>query len=147
MGIRANPCLISCAPGRWFRPRALRHVAAEGLLRFAPKVAQDDFDTAFVLPRAWGRLKQRRTSGRQVDEICVESGALALRTLVLDGGPKRPASVAVTVGRRKAACQWELKDGEVVIRLAEEIALEAGGSLKVTRNSRSASGDRFMAQS
>ena len=112
------------------------HVAAEGLLRFAPVLTPDRHDTAFILPHAWGRLAQRRTPKQQVDEVRVEYGALSLRTLVLDAGGRRPERVAVKLADAAVPCGWEVRDGDVIVTLEDETVLEAGARLKVTMRSK-----------
>ncbi len=133
---------IECGE-HYFRPLAawamlpalqgLVYDAAQGNLKFAPRTTPDDFDSVFVLPGAWGRLRQARSAGSQVDAVSVVSGGLALRTVVLqlpDG--ESTAEVAASVDGGEVQCTGSPADGAVKVELADQVTLGEGQSLEVT---------------
>jgi len=131
---------IECGE-HYFRPMAawallpalqgLVYDAATGKLRFAPKASPEDFDMIFVLPVAWGRLRQERAAGLQSDVVRVESGALAVRTIVLERAGEPTSAVTVEADGRRLECRFESRGGEVVVSLSERLVLRAGNRLAV----------------
>ncbi len=100
-------------------------------LRFAPRTTPENFQSAFVAPEGWGSLTQRRESGRQVNEIVVVSGALALTELALErGAPVK--EVRLELAGSRIAAQARPDDGGVVLKFLDLVKIAAGETLTVT---------------
>lgn len=115
--------------------QGLVYDAGEGALKFAPRIRPEDFDTIFILPRAWGRLIQTRNSKKQTDRILVETGKLSLKTITLEAPPEKqenPIAVNASIDAKESPCTWEKTKGEIVIHLKEKKTLAAGQNLTLT---------------
>ncbi|NLF39955.1 hypothetical protein GX586_10940, partial [bacterium] len=90
MGMLYNQ--IECGE-HYFRPMAawamlpalqgLVYDRTAGALTIAPKTDADAFDSVFILPGAWGRVRHRRDDGTRRFTLELKAGALALQSLVL----------------------------------------------------------------
>ncbi len=104
---------------------------AEGALTVAPRMDEDRFDAAFLLPGAWGRLTQSRSGGEQTNRVHVLSGELPVERIALVAG-RDVAEVCVRLNGREVEARFEQGDAEgVQVRLSEPVTLRPGDRLEV----------------
>ncbi len=127
----------------YFRPLAawamlpalqgLTDEAEQGRLRVAPRLSPEDFDSAFILPGAWGRLRQRREDRRQANELTVESGEILVRALALElpESAGQAPSVAARLDGAEVAATCRLCGGDLVVALEDLGPLTAGSTLSI----------------
>jgi uncharacterized protein (DUF608 family) len=113
-----------------FALQGLVYDRAMGALAFAPKTNPAYFDTIFILPGVWGRLKQIRLADRQDNEIHVERGALPLKNLSLDVETP-PQSIQVVLDGKALAVEGTVSDGKVTVQLPPQCVIKEGQSLQV----------------
>ena len=104
--------------------------AVTGRLRFAPKLSPDDFRCVFTTASGWGALSQTATDAGRTVSVSVSYGAVALRSLALQGDGRK---VAVRLGGRsiEAACR-PLEEGILEVTLSEPVELKPGQRLVIT---------------
>ncbi len=132
---------IECGE-HYFRPMAAWAVlpalqglvwnAGEGALTVAPRLPSDDFDSPFILPGAWGRLRRTRSDGLQRNEVRVESGELTLASLAVElpsGSESRTYDCALLLNGQELEGTPERAGDWLTVRLAGQVRLQAGDIL------------------
>ena len=111
--------------------------AAERRLRFAPRLAPEDFRSFFITESAWGSFFQRVEGRQQIETISVAWGKLQVRTFeftrVRAGRGLR--RVDVRIGGRPVKATWREEDGRVTVRLARSASVPAAKAVEVTLRS------------
>lgn len=130
---------IECGE-HYFRPLAawamlpalqgLTYDRAEGALRFAPRMDANDFDTAFLLPGAWGRLAQVRSEGVQTDTMRLVSGELPVARIVLaaDGAV---SDLKAELNGKPVEANLDRGGAPATVTLGEGVVLREGDVLKL----------------
>jgi hypothetical protein len=114
--------------------QGLTRDAAEGALRVAPRLDPEEFDSIFILPGVWGRLRQARSEGLQTDELHVQSGELKLRSLGVElaaPGEAKPGGHDLLLNGEEVASTGELTGSRLTVRPAEKLELRAGDKLRL----------------
>ena len=103
-----------------------------GHLGFAPRLTPDNFRCAFSAPQGWGTFSQKNTPAGRDARIELRWGSLHLKSLALElpAGAKAPVLTVEKAGKRIDARQ-ELSGRRLVIRLAQEVVLNAGESIEI----------------
>jgi uncharacterized protein (DUF608 family) len=101
-------------------------------LGFAPRMTPDAVRCAFTSAEGWGTLDQRRTERSQTNTVSVRHGSLWVRTFATE----LPASVVdarirVAVDGIEVDATVERDGARALVRLADEVRIEAGGGLEV----------------
>ena len=108
--------------------------AAEGDLRVAPRLDAEEFDSIFILPGSWGRLRQARSEGAQTNEVDVESGEMTVSSFTVE----LPAAANTESGGHnlllngeEVASTGEPVGNRLTVRPAEKLELRAGDQLRL----------------
>jgi hypothetical protein len=109
-----------------------RHDGPAGVLGFAPRVAADDFRTAFTAAEGWGQYRQRRDGAALNAAVAVRWGRLRLETLELElADGARATRATARVDGRDVPARLEADGRRVRVRFDPEIVLPAGSALEV----------------
>ena len=104
-----------------------------GRLAFAPKIGPEDFKAFFTGAEGWGSLVQKRSPGRQVNEVQVKWGRLRLTELDVElpeSAPRNGLTTAVCIAGRPLEHGTELgEDGRLAFVSAAPVELAAGEAL------------------
>ncbi len=104
-----------------------------GEISFAPRLTPEAFRSVFTTAEAWGTFSQKRHAGRQENNIQVRHGRLRLKQVSLaaprDAGT---AAVAATLSGRSMEVSHTVREGTVIVELAEVAVLNENDVLKVT---------------
>jgi len=104
----------------------------KGILGFAPRLRPEDFRAAFTTAEGWGTFSQKRDSNKQIEQIELRYGSLALKELRFELAEGfRPDKLKVLVGDREAPARFDLRKGVLHIELADKVNIQAGSSLTV----------------
>lgn len=104
----------------------------KGHIGFAPKLTPENFKAPFTAAQGWGSYAQKITNGALDASIEVKYGSVNLKTLSLAAvAGTHPKSIKVTLAGADVKTTSETKDGKILIRLENELALQAGQTLKV----------------
>jgi len=106
--------------------------AAQGLLRFEPKIGAKDFAGPFIGAGAWGRFTQKLTSAGLSATLEVRFGSLRLDRLELSAPGGKSATTSVTLAGKPIAHRVESNDGRIAIVLEQSLTLGPGEILEVT---------------
>jgi hypothetical protein len=106
--------------------------AAQGLLRFEPKIGAKDFAGPFIGAGAWGRFSQKLTAAGFSATLEVRFGSLRLDRLELTAPGGKSATTSVTLAGKPVAHRVESNDGRIAIVLAQSLTLGPGEILEVT---------------
>jgi hypothetical protein len=106
--------------------------AAQGLLRFEPKIGAKDFACPFIGAGAWGRFSQKLTAAGLSATLEVRFGSLRLDRLELTAPGGKSATTSVTLAGKPIAHRVESNDGRIAIVLAQSLTLGPGETLEVT---------------
>jgi len=104
----------------------------DGIVGFDPKITPENFKAAFTFAEGWASFSQERKSGRQVDTIKMQKGALKLNELsfaVEDG--KKAKRVEVTLDGKKVLSTFKCDGINVTINLANTLELKKEQNLEV----------------
>jgi hypothetical protein len=108
------------------------HSAVSGALQLAPKWKPEAFRSVWVVPSAWGVVKQSIASREQVVQWEVLAGVLAVRTMRYEVAQSAAVrSVAIEHAGRASAAPFALDGRGVEIRLAAPLQLTPGQPLVV----------------
>ncbi len=104
----------------------------KGHIGFAPRLQAEDFRAAFTGAAGWGLVQQKRSTGRQTEQIELRYGTLHLRSLqfALPEGVQLRQATARLADRTLAVATAQ--DGsQVRITLREPIEVSTGQTLSV----------------
>jgi non-lysosomal glucosylceramidase len=104
----------------------------KGYISFAPKIRPEDFRAAFTAAEGWGTFAQTRKGSTQSETLQLNYGQLNLKqlTFALPAG-KKAAKVQVTLDGAVLSANHRMAEGRVVIRLADDVTVQAGQVLEV----------------
>jgi hypothetical protein len=107
----------------------------EGLLSFAPKIQEDNFNGFFTAAKGWGNLVQRRSKNKQLNEVQVAFGELRLTTLQLqlDRGVD-PKKITMQVNDREIAIKWKREEKKLIISAMDDVLLKNNQRLTIQIN-------------
>jgi uncharacterized protein (DUF608 family) len=104
-----------------------------GHIGFAPRLTPENFKAPFTAAEGWGTYEQKSEVRGQKPEfrsqIMLKYGKLRIKTLALTA--KAPATVRVTTNNKPLASRFAVKDGKILITLAEDAVIHAGQTLVV----------------
>jgi uncharacterized protein (DUF608 family) len=103
-----------------------------GEIGFAPKWRPDDHATMFTSAEGWGLFEQKRTGGKQTEQLKIAYGKLSVRSLVLelpDGA--KASSVKVSLSGRDLSAKFVQTGARVRITLDEPATVETDKVLSV----------------
>jgi len=104
----------------------------KGVLGFAPRLRPEDFRAAFTAAEGWGTFSQRRTTGKQTEQIHLKYGSLRVRHLrfqLPEGARSRTVTAAVDGQVVNAAFAFD--QGRLTVDLQHDLDLRAGNRLRV----------------
>ncbi len=78
----------------------------EGILRFNPRVQQENFQGFFTSAEAWGNIQQKRTVAGQTNTVTVKYGNLHLQQLQVKI-ERRPVSVQLSIDGAAIPSTWQ----------------------------------------
>jgi hypothetical protein len=109
----------------------------EGLLGFGPKQPGRTFESLFVVPGTWGRLRRVRDEQHETYEVLIKSGELRLRTLVLTGLSAEPGVVTAQLDGSELAVEGAAQSGRtgsrgIAVRMSPALVLKESQELRVT---------------
>ena len=104
----------------------------DSALGFAPRLRPENFRGFFSAAEGWGTIGQRRSSGRQSNEVHVSHGRLPLRELDLEV-PQGfdPGSVVVKMEGRTVPCRVKV-EGHRLVLYFRDLVVEEGRALDVS---------------
>ncbi len=109
-----------------------RYHGPRGFLAFSPRISPENFRAAFTTAEGWGTFSQARQDSRQRATIELKHGRLRLRELAFDvADGVRPESVRVSLDGNPLTIRHRREGATVVLELAAEATLEAGGKLEI----------------
>jgi hypothetical protein len=111
--------------------QGLVYDAASGLARVAPRMHAGDFDTVFILPHAWGRIRQQQGKQNLTTALNVVQGAMKLSVLELSADSALTDRVSVTARGCEVKSTSEQTDAGLRVHLQGEVVLQAGEELSV----------------
>ncbi len=106
------------------------HHGPQGHLGFAPRLNPEDFRAPFTTAEGWGTLAQTIGAAEQTATVTLRHGRLRLRTLAL-AVARPPSRLTVVVEGRTVTATPAHEAGRLLITLADEVVLAAGGVLRV----------------
>ncbi|MCL3781049.1 hypothetical protein EMN47_11735 [Prolixibacteraceae bacterium JC049] len=89
----------------------------KGIMTFAPKVNQNNFNGFFTAAEGWGNISQKRKGSRQVNTIEVVNGGLFLTKVTVDVLKGNKAEV--TLNGKKVEAKTSFNNGEVTVELPQ----------------------------
>ena len=104
--------------------------AAEACLTFAPRITPEDFDSVFILPGVWGRLRQKRDGRQQETGLCIKEGTLTLQQLRAEVAAT-VQGVSATVNGKATPTEWTQDDGRVRVCFRDRIELKPGDNVQM----------------
>lgn len=122
------------AMSSWSLLLALSGFACDGprkTLRFSPMGAPEHFKSLFTGPAGWGSLRQTRQTGRQVNEIKVAEGRLAVTQVVLSPS-FAPTEVSAHLDDQKLDATFKIAPEGVTVSLARELDIKPGQVLRIS---------------
>ncbi len=106
--------------------------AAESYLRFAPKIAPENFRCFFITAGGWGSFEQKISASSQINTLSAAYGKISLHTLELAfQGKGPPRSVQAKLNGRVLAADTKLSVNSVRLEWAKELELNPGDSMKI----------------
>ena len=106
--------------GHFTAASGFTHHGPKGYLEFAPQVTPHNFKSAFIAAGAYGTFEQIQYNNKQTNRISIASGAMNLRTLVLElnsgAGSKE---VYALKNDTKVECNIEQKANKIIIHFAD----------------------------
>ena len=104
----------------------------DSALGFAPRLRPENFRGFFSAAEGWGTIGQRRSSGRQSNEVHVSHGRLPLREVNLEV-PQGfdPGSVVVKMEGRTVPCRVKV-EGRRLVLYFRDLVVEEGRALDVS---------------
>lgn len=93
-----------------------------GYLAFAPKLAPEQFKTAFTAAQGWGTYSQSRTAAGFQASVTLAHGTLRLKRLALE---TTGAQVSARVGGQAVPVTTSREGGRLVVEFAPEVVLDA----------------------
>jgi non-lysosomal glucosylceramidase len=105
----------------------------KGLLSFAPKIQQKNFNGFFTAAKGWGNLIQRRSKNKQLNEVQVAFGELRLTKvqLQIETDPKK---ITVQVNDRQIPFTWKREEKKLTIGAIDEVLLRDNQRLTIQIN-------------
>lgn len=105
--------------------------ASEQTLRFAPRMAADNFRSFFAAGTAWGAFSQKLTKGRGTAIIDVQHGAMTVSRVILASG-RAPRFLKVSLGGQpRRGNLIPRDDGLLQLEFAAPVTLQPGRSLSI----------------
>jgi hypothetical protein len=106
--------------------------AAQGLLRFEPKLGAKDFAGPFIGAGAWGHFSLQQVGGGLAASLAVRFGSLRLARLELPSPAGAPATTSVTLAGKPVPHHAEQRDGRLAFVLTQPLTLAPGQNLAVS---------------
>jgi hypothetical protein len=103
-----------------------------GHVGFAPRITPEAFKAAFTWAEGWGTFEQTRSGGIQSDRITIKWGRLRAKRFAFalpDG--KTTASVTVTAAGKPVEAGSEVKDGRVIVALAQDVTIQENETFEI----------------
>ena len=103
-----------------------------GHIGFAPRLTPNDFRCAFTAPEGWGTFSQHDVAGGRDARIELRWGKLHLKSIALElAAAGKAPTLTVEAGGKKIEVKQELTGRRLVIRLPQELVLNAGEGLDI----------------
>jgi hypothetical protein len=102
-------------------------------LTFAPKLDAAAFDTVFLLPGVWGRLRQERTGHLQRNCVQIFDGRLSLRRLTLSLATRMQSGCRVRVSRNDTHLRAtaDVTGADLQLAFSAPCRLQSGDTLTI----------------
>lgn len=104
----------------------------KGHIGFAPRLTPEDFKAPFTSAEGWGTYEQRAEGKGLRAKVTVKYGKLRIKTVSLDlKRETESATVSVTLNGKKIKSRFLVKEGTIIVTLATDALLMAGGRLEI----------------
>lgn len=105
----------------------------KGILGFSPKISPNDFRAAFTTAKGWGSFSQMVKDGRQIAQIELQYGELAINELRLDKLINIPANkLSVKLNGKAVDAIFKRLDGRYVLHFHSKLIMKSDQRLLVT---------------